>query len=188
MKKKQPGSERLKNPKHELFCWLYAGYNNRDLFGNGTRCYIIVYHQQEIEVNQKKIDDLMGKRPKGYSVEVDRLEQGIRRMENNARSRASMLISKRDISHRLDFLLDALISDETMDRELAFTAAQRYDLNSKVQAIKEYNRVKDRGAAGRLEGLFTFAWEDVEEKGVVAKKKPIIKKATVKGDDVTEWE
>lgn len=187
-KEKRIGEERLKNPKEELFCWLYAGYNNRDIFGNGSRCYILVYYGDAIEKLGKEIDQLIEKRPQGYTSAVEAKQHRIKSMEGSSRNLSSRMVAKVHISRRIDFLLDQLISDETMDRELAFTALQRYDLNSKVQAIREHNRLKDRGAAGRLEGTFIFGWEGEEPKKPEGKKKVVIKKAIIKSDSVAEWD
>lgn len=201
-KTKLPGEEVLKNPKWELFCWLYAGYHNRDLFGNGTRCYMQAYgYNAKIIEIRKQIDKLLngsGKdsvtgrvvRAEGYSVEVDKLEREIKGMENSARALAAELLAKVSIRQRADYLVDTYITDEHSDRELQYVILQRFDLNSKVQAIKERNRLKDRGSKGNLEGSFVFSWEDGApvKKGQPAKKRPVLKKVEVKTPTVTEWE
>lgn len=187
-KKLGPGEAQLKNPKQELFCWLYAGSHNRELFGNGTRCYIQVYFSTEIEKLRKEITDIESDREKGYTTELRAKENRIHSLEVQARTRAAELVANRGIKLRIDVLLNELVSSEFMDRELAFTAAQRNDLNSKVQAIKEYNRLKDRGASGRLEGTFVFGWEQPLDSKNEPRKKPVLKKATIKHESPVVWE
>ncbi len=183
---KNAGSERLKNPKWELFCWLYSGYHNRNLFGNASQCYMQAFNfNDQVVANEKEIDDLMAKKAKGYTVRVAQLEAKNKSLNHVARNESSKLMAKRGVGKRCDYLMDSMISDDHSDRELQYTILQRFDLNSKVQAIKEYNRVKDRGAAGRLEGSFVFSWEGEGEKPA---KKPIIKKATIKKEGAVDWE
>lgn len=57
---------------------------------------------------------------------------------------ASRLLRKDNVSHRINELLDLRLSDELVDRELAYVVSQKSDLSSKVAAIKEYNRLKRR--------------------------------------------
>ncbi|OLS15991.1 MAG: hypothetical protein RBG13Loki_0368 [Promethearchaeota archaeon CR_4] len=182
------GEALLKNPKHELFCWLYAGSHNRELFGNGKRCYIQVYFSTEILKLKEEILKLANDTEKGYSRLVLMKENRIKSLEHQASVRATELVANRSLKARIDFLLLELISHDFMDRELAFTAAQRNDLNSKVQAIKEYNRMTDRGSKGNLEGNFTFSWEDEPESKPGVKKRPVLKKAEVKVGTDVEWE
>lgn len=184
-KEKVPGGEVLKNPKHELFCWLYAGYHNRDLFGNGSRCYKHVYFSVELDKLQQEIDKLEDERAEKFQRLVDARKARIKAIDNTSRSSATDLLAKPNISDRVNYLMDQLFSHDAMDRELTFTAMQRFDLASKVAAIREYNRVKDRGGSGKLEGTFTFGWED----SIAPKKgeKPTIKKVEIKKSGV-EWE
>lgn len=156
---KSAGKETLSNPKHELFCHLYAGYHNRELFGNGTRCYGHVYHRAELEKIRAKLDELRNKKPPGYTVQVDMYERREKSLYETAKTNAADLLTKANLAARIDFLLDQLISNDFMDRELAFTAGQRWDLNAKVAAIREFNRLKAR-ASDKLEGEFNFRWVD----------------------------
>lgn len=155
----EKGSVALKNPKHELFAYLYVGYSNRDMFGNGTRCYMHVYSRAEVERLEKLIDELREKKPAGYSVKVAQYEARLKSIGNTARSNAAELLANTSILSRVNYLMDQLISNDFMDRELAYTAGQRFDLNAKVAAIREYNRLKDR-AADKLEGTINFRWVD----------------------------
>lgn len=156
------GSAKLANPKHELFVWLYAGHHNRELFGNGTRCYMQAYgYNDQINKLQKEIDELMDKKEKGYSVAVSLRERRMKGLRSIAGVEASGLLAKPSIRQRCDFLMMELFTNDFMDAELVFTAGQRFDLASKVAAIREFNRVKDRGS-NKLEGEFTIRWGEPE--------------------------
>lgn len=72
---------------------------------------------------------------------------------------ASRLLTCVDIRKRINEILDECLENSVVDRELAKMILQNENLNAKVAAIKEYNRLRDR-AADRLEGNFTFSWED----------------------------
>jgi len=203
-KAKLPGEAVLKNPKHELFCWLYAGYHNRDLFGNGTRCYIQAYYADEIIKLDEEIEKFEKEKEKASLASTDRAEliqsnkkydneinprqRRIKSLEKTARTMAADLLAKTGIRARVDYLVDTYIENSYTDRELQYTILQRFDLNSKVQAIKEYNRLKDRGKVGNLEGNFTFSWENAPEGNTGAQKKPVLKKAEIKQkESVVEW-
>lgn len=92
-------------------------YASDDYFCNGVRAYL--------EAFKKK-----GK-PIGYA---------------SARARASMLLTNVNILARINQLIDLVINDVTVDKELGKVITQDADFRSKVQAIKEYNRVKKRVA------------------------------------------
>ena len=160
--KTTPGSTTLKNPKWELFAHLYAGHYTREIFGNGTQCYSLAYgYRDKINDNLKKIEELQHKKPAGYTVKVDALKSNNRSMENISNVEAIRLLRKPMILERVNYLMDQLITNEYMDRELTFVAMQRGDLHAKVSAIREYNKVKDR-TSEKLEGDFTFRWADEE--------------------------
>lgn len=202
VKAKLPGEVSLKNPKEELFCWIYAGYHNRNLFGNGTQCYMLVYYADEIKKLEDEIDKLEGEKEKAvvgsrseviasnkkFDIEINPRYRKIKSIEKVASTLSSRMLGKVGVRARVDYLIDSYISETHSDRELQYVILQRFDLNSKVQGIKEFNRLKDRGSKGNLEGNFTFSWEDELESKPGTKKRPVLKKAEVKiGTDV-EWE
>lgn len=63
---------------------------------------------------------------------------------NTALANASRLLTNASVLARINELLDIILSDEVVDKELAFVVLQKKDLSSKVQAIREYNRVRKR--------------------------------------------
>lgn len=101
--------------KEEIFCRCYA--TTREYFGNGVQSYIEAYKPDMSKKNW-------------YIV---------------ARSRARDLLTNAHIMKRIN----SLLSDEgwnhgNMDKQLLFVASQYSDLKSKVNAVKEYNRVTKR--------------------------------------------
>ena len=102
------------NPKQELFCQLYA--TEREFFGNGTQSYIEAY-----DPDQSK--------PNWYRT---------------ARSRASELLTNPNVLARINKLLDVTLNDQHVDKQLALVITQNADYSSKVAAIREYNKLKQR--------------------------------------------
>jgi hypothetical protein len=103
------------NPKQELFCKLYS--SDKEFFGNGVQSYIEAY-------------------------EINILKQGA---YNGARSSAYDLLTNPHILKRIDELLEVKgLNDSQVDKELLFVIQQKADLGSKVAAIREYNKLKQR--------------------------------------------
>jgi len=160
--KAEPGAEALKNPKWELFTHLYSGHHNSQLFGNGTQCYSLAFgYTERIVKAQEIIEDLNIKREAGYTVKVKAQEAAIRRMKNTCAVEAARILINPKIRTRCDWLLRSTISTDFSDQELQYVIAQRHDLTSKVQAIKEHNRVKQR-VSDKIEGELVVRWEDPE--------------------------
>ena len=101
--------------KQELFCQLYS--KPGDYFGNGTQAYIESFG---VDINKKG----------AYA---------------SARTQAYTLLTKHDIMARIRELLElGPLNDVSMDRELAFIAYQSADMPSKLGAIREFNKLKQR--------------------------------------------
>lgn len=150
MKKKAGGKTLDKKTKalsseKELFCILYTGHHNRDLFGNATRSYMEAYLLNErIEDIQEQIEELRNNKDRGYTIDVKNLESKIKSIESGARSSAYRLLTTTHIRARIDALMDSMISDEFNDREMQYVISQRFDLASKVAAMREYNALRKR--------------------------------------------
>ncbi len=107
--------ERKLTTKQEAFCFYYAA--DERFFGNATKAYIKAYG---IDV----------KIPGQYAV---------------ARQGASSNLSKSNISNRINQLLEDIgLTDEAVDKQLAFVIQQHGNLQAKVAGIKEYNNLKKR--------------------------------------------
>lgn len=61
-----------------------------------------------------------------------------------AASGASRLLKSVKISNRISEILKVVMNDAIVDNELGYVIAQKSDLNSKVAAIREYNKLKKR--------------------------------------------
>lgn len=138
-------SKPLENIKWELFCQLYVGANDKNLFGHGTNCYMHAYgsDEKELELRLKSIGIQKG-RERGYSRKIGTIADEIKRIRKVAQVEATRLLSKVVISARIDKLLNSLFSDDFADNEMAYVIGQRFDLNAKVAAYKEYNKLKQR--------------------------------------------
>jgi hypothetical protein len=101
-------------PRQEKFCKLYV---SEEFFGNGVQAYIEVY-----DIDQSK--------PNWYRA---------------ACSCASRLLSNAKVCERINELLDdAGLNDQYVDKQLLFLVTQHADFGSKLGAIREYNKLKQR--------------------------------------------
>lgn len=100
--------------KQEKFCNLFT--KNNECFGSGVMSYSEAYG---ININE----------PGKYLT---------------AKSNATRLLTNAYILDRIDSLLTEYISDQAVDVELAKVIFQDYDLNAKISAIREYNRLRNR--------------------------------------------
>lgn len=108
------GKEKL-NERQKRFCELYA--STEEFFGNGVQSYIEAYNP-------------------------DRSKPG---WYNSARSSASENLTKPDILEYINELLDAGgLNNEFVDKQLLFLINQQADFSAKIQAIREYNKLKQR--------------------------------------------
>lgn len=102
-------------PKQQLFCEFYAG--NREFFGNGVQSYLEAYNP---------------KRTGAFWYDA-------------AAASASRLLRNVKIVKEINKQLEINgLNDQAVDKQLAFVIAQHSDFNSKVAAIKEYNKLKQR--------------------------------------------
>ena len=57
---------------------------------------------------------------------------------------ASRMLKSVKISNRINEILKVVMNDAIVDNELGYVISQKSDLNSKVAAIREYNKLKKR--------------------------------------------
>jgi len=113
-------TEKGLNLQQEQFCQLYVN-SERELFGNGTQCYLQVYGAEYL---------LKNKKPMSYQV---------------AMASASRMLSNVKIISRINELLETGgFTDENVDKQHLFLINQHADLKTKLGAIKEYNELKQR--------------------------------------------
>ncbi len=103
------------NPKQEQFCQLYA--TEKEFFGNGVESYLEVY-------------DIDRTKPNWYKT---------------ACVTASKLLSNNKVCTRIAELLTTEgFNDQNVDKQLLFVINQHLEFGSKVAAIREYNKLKQR--------------------------------------------
>ncbi len=143
--------------KQEAFCRFYT--QNTELFGNGTLSYAEAYGYDLDSANRNDaeyefvVDEVEGEdyadseldepvkaskkrklvRPSTYDV-----------MCNICASGASKLLRNPKIDQRLSVLLNEMLTDHNVDAEISKVILQNRDLGSKMRAISEYNKVKNR--------------------------------------------
>lgn len=103
------------NPQQEMFCQLYAC--SKEFFGNGVQSYIEVYEPDQTKPNWYK----------------------------SACVSASQLLSNIKVYNRINQLLSEYgLNDQNADKQLLFLIDQHADFKSKLGAIREYNKLKNR--------------------------------------------
>lgn len=122
------------NLENELFCQFYV--KNDALFGNGTLAYAEAY---DFKLDELSRDDAL------YD-EVNKLIQDstYTRAYNVCSVQASKLLRVPKIQERIIVLLNEILKDDVVDSELAKVIKQNHKLDSKVAAIKEYNKLRNR--------------------------------------------
>lgn len=102
-------------PEWEMFCQYFV--SSYETFGNATRSYAKAYN---IDISDK-------------------------RKYGTCRTNGYRLLTNADIIARVNELLnDLVMNDTTVDQQLAFLIMQNHDYSSKVAAIREYNKLKQR--------------------------------------------
>lgn len=102
------------NEKQKLFCNYFV---SEEFFANGFRAYC-----------------------KAYNIDTEDFKKA-----QSARVRASELLTNSNILNYINELLDeAGLNDSFVDKQLLIAITQNADFNSKVKAIAEYNKLKQR--------------------------------------------
>ena len=149
--------------KQEAFCQLYVNAD-RELFGNGTRCYMEVFNKDR-------------EKPLSYK---------------SAAVLATKELKKVNVINRINGLLEqGGFNDENVDKQHLFLINQHADLKTKMMAIKEYNSLKKR-IDSRLDGpqfnqfnFYNLAPDEIERE-IITTLAEI--KAVTKGQDLPESE
>jgi phage terminase small subunit len=116
------------NEKQKLFCKYYV---SEEFFANGVKAYAKAYNID--------IED-----PKKYA---------------SARTRAWDLLTNIDISSYITQMLDdAGLNNNFVDKQLLFVISQHADLNAKMKAIEQYNKLKQR-ITDKSETKVSGSWE-----------------------------
>ena len=122
------------NPANELFCQFYV--KNDALFANATLAYAEAY---DFNLDELSRDDAQ------YDDEKKLIqESSYNRAYNTCAVNGSKLLKKANIQERVTTLLNEILTNEVVDGEMAKVMKQNYKLDSKVAAIKEYNKLRNR--------------------------------------------
>ena len=101
--------------KQEKFCQLYA--TDKEFFGNGAQAYIEAYQPNQKAKNWYK----------------------------TVCQSASRLLSNVKVCNRInEFLTIDGFNENFMDKQLLYVATQHNDLGAKVNAVREFNKLKNR--------------------------------------------
>jgi phage terminase small subunit len=120
--------EKELNEKQELFCKYFV---SKDFYANGVESYAAAYGL-----------DLSN--PKNY---------------NTAKVNASKLLTNTNISSYITQMLDdAGLNNNFVDKQLLFVISQHADLNAKMKAIEQYNKLKQR-ITDKSETKVSGSWE-----------------------------
>ena len=104
------------NLQQELFCQTYVN-PEKEFFGNGVNSYAEVYKPDKSKKN----------------------------WYTNAAAQASEMLKKPNITARINELLTSeWLNDENIDKQLLYLINQFEDKNVKLNALKEYNKLKQR--------------------------------------------
>lgn len=159
-KKKSKKAEKF-NPKWELFCRYYT--QNQALFGNATLCYAEAYSYKLDELSEVAVYET---NEKDEEVKVEDSEYV--KAYNVCSVEGARLLRTPRIQARLTKLLNELLKDEIVDAQLAKTIMQDRKLDSKIAAIREYNKLRQRitdklDLKGDLHIAFDSAFEKVKK-------------------------
>lgn len=109
------GSKQLDNKRWELFCRYYT--EESEMFGNGVHSYAKAYNMDLEE-------------PGKYTV---------------AGALSCQLLKNVRVMSRINYLLDKLIlNDAHVDKQMAYLITQNAQLQPKLGAIQEYNKLRNR--------------------------------------------
>lgn len=141
-KKKAPVVKGLK-PQWELFCRFYT--QNQKMFGNATHSYAEAYDYKldTLDTENAQYEELElenGSTRRGKKI----IDSDYDRAVAVCATEGGRLLRTPEIQDRLTELLNDLLTDKMIDSQLAKVAMQDKDLSAKMQAIKEYNAVKNR--------------------------------------------
>lgn len=141
------GSTMLPDVKQELFCQLYTSNSTPRFFGHGKNSYAFAYGYID---RLNELERLLIGADTHHVLQREKI--GI---EGTCKTNGARLLTNANILARCNHLMDKLIEDRVVDRELAFIIQQRHDLSSKTQAIVHYDKKKGR-LVEKQESLIKF--------------------------------
>lgn len=126
------------NINHRRFCELYV--KNQSLFGNATQCYALAFGW---DLDSLSDESVYG--PPDETGHKEYLEDSPRlKAYNVCKVEGSRLLTYPNVNTYINELLRNLMTDETADAELTWVMNQRTELGPKIQALREFNKLKGR--------------------------------------------
>lgn len=129
---------KVMNINHIRFCELYV--RNKKLFGNGTLCYALAYGYDLESLSSEAVytePDENGIKEKIEDSPLDKARK-VCGVESNR------LLGYPRVNEYINKLLRELMTEENADAELTWVMNQREDLSPKIQALREFNKLKGR--------------------------------------------
>ena len=120
--------------EQELFCRLYT--QNTEFFGNATLTYAEAYGFDLDKLDRTREKDERGKEIIGTSE--------YEKVYNVCSAAGSRLLRNVKVQVFLRKCRNEFMRDDVVDGELVKTILQDYELPSKIAAIREYNKLKQR--------------------------------------------
>jgi hypothetical protein len=114
------------NPLQRKFGKLYA--SEREFFGNGVQAYA-----------------------KAYGIDLSTMGA-----YQSAKSAASRLLTNVNLLAYINELLEVVLNEAHVDKQLAFLITQNADFSVKMAAIREFNALRKR-ITQKIEGTLTLA-------------------------------
>ena len=114
------------NPLQQKFGKLYA--SEREFFGNGVQAYA-----------------------KAYGIDLS-----TRGAYQSAKSAASRLLTNVNLLAYINELLEVVLNEAHVDKQLAFLITQNADFGAKLGAIREFNALRQR-VTKKFEGTMSLA-------------------------------
>lgn len=121
-------------PQQDRFCRLYT--QNEELFSNATLSYAEAYSYE-----LGRLSDI----PE-YNEKGDKIPRSSERDKayDSCSANASRLLRNDKIQDKVTLYLNELMKDTVVDSQLAKVIMQDRKLESKVSAIREYNKLRNR--------------------------------------------
>lgn len=136
MKKKKVITKKTLNPRQELFCRYYT--QNDALFCNATLSYAEAYGYQLETLSHEGVYEQQG--AKTVLVEKSEYDNSY----NICAVEGNRHLKNPNIQAKITDFLNEMLIDKVVDSHLSSLIIQNKDLPSKVAAIREYNKLRQR--------------------------------------------
>ncbi len=130
------------NIKQESFCQYYA--RNDFLYGNATKAYAEAYGFRLEYLSSEDITvEILNK--KTGLIEIKKVDNSpYQKAYDVCNAAGARLLANVSINKRIKEIHEEMMIEAEFDSELVHTMRQREDYGAKMQAIKEFNRMKGR--------------------------------------------